>query len=182
MFVNQCSRGRSRSIRLAASGEHPSEENTETGGTFVKKLALLVAATATVALVVVAFAGAAETYTVSATLKNNTEVPKPKGRAPREGRLQRQVRREQDRRDADLEAHLLALVGNALAAHIHMGKPGVAGPVVVPLCGPCKNGQTGKVHISKAVISALEGGKAYINVHTKKNAAGEIRGQAKVAE
>src|SRR4029450_10293462 len=53
-----------RSIRLAASGEHPSEENTETGGTFVKKLALLVAATATVALVVVAFAGAAETYTV----------------------------------------------------------------------------------------------------------------------
>jgi hypothetical protein len=32
------------------------------------------------------------------------------------------------------------------------------------------------------VVRALEGGKAYINVHTKKNAAGEIRGQAKVAE
>ena len=74
------------------------------------------------------------------------------------------------------------LSGNALAAHIHMGKPGVAGPVIVPLCGPCKNGQAGKVHISKGVVRALEGGKAYINVHTKKNAAGEIRGQAKVAE
>jgi hypothetical protein len=54
--------------------------------------------------------------------------------------------------------------------------------VVVPLCGPCRNGQTGKVHISKAVISALEGNDAYVNVHTAKNAGGEIRGQVKVSE
>ena len=153
----------------------------------MKKLVLLVAATATVALIVVAFAGAAETYTVSATLKNNTEVPKPKSARLAKGAFSaKYVENKTGVTFADVagvdELTYSRLTGNALAAHIHMGKPGVAGPVVVPLCGPCKNGQTGKVHISKAVISALEGGKAYINVHTKKNAAGEIRGQAKVAE
>src|SRR5262249_60707285 len=70
--------------------------------------------------------------------------------------------------------------GRAPAAHIHMGRGGEAGPVVGPVCGPCGNGQTGKVHISKAVVSALEAGNAYVNVHTPKNAAGEIRGQVKV--
>ena len=31
------------------------------------------------------------------------------------------------------------------------------------------------------MIRALESGKAYVNVHTAKNAAGEIRGQVKVS-
>ena len=53
----------------------------------------------------------------------------------------------------------------------------MAGPVVVPLCGPCRNGQVGKATITAATISAIESGKAYVNVHTAKNAAGEIRGQ-----
>jgi hypothetical protein len=37
------------------------------------------------------------------------------------------------------------------------------------------------VKISKSVIAAMEGGKAYVNVHTAKNAGGEIRGQIKTA-
>jgi hypothetical protein len=148
----------------------------------MRKLALFAAATATVALVVTAFAGAAETYTVSATLKNNTEVPKPKGARLAKGSFSAKYVENKTGASLTWKLTYSRLSGSALAAHIHMGKTGVAGPVIVPLCGPCKNGQTGKVHISKAVISALEGGKAYINVHTKKNAAGEIRGQAKVAE
>jgi hypothetical protein len=148
----------------------------------MKKLALLVAAATAVALVAVAFAGAAETYTVSATLKNNTEVPKPKGARLAKGSFSAKYVEDETGATLTWKLTYSRLSGNALAAHIHMGKPGVAGPVIVPLCGPCKNGQAGKVHISKAVVSALEGGKTYINVHTKKNAAGEIRGQAKVAE
>ena len=148
----------------------------------MRKLALFVATTATVALVVAGFAGAAETYTVSATLKNNTEVPKPKGARLAKGSYSAKYVENKTGATLTWKLTYSRLSGGALAAHIHMGKAGVAGPVIVPLCGPCKNGQTGKVHISKAVVDALEGGKAYINVHTKKNAAGEIRGQAKVAK
>jgi len=148
----------------------------------VKKLVLLVAATATVALVVVAFAGAAETYTVSATLKNNTEVPKPKSARLAKGAFSAKYVENKTGATLTWKLTYSRLTGNALAAHIHMGKPGVAGPVVVPLCGPCKNGQTGVSKISKSVVAALEGGRAYVNVHTAKNAAGEIRGQVSVKE
>jgi hypothetical protein len=33
--------------------------------------------------------------------------------------------------------------------------------------------------VNAKTVSALLGGRAYVNVHTKKNAAGEIRGQVK---
>ena len=74
------------------------------------------------------------------------------------------------------------LTGSATAAHIHSGKRGVAGPVIVPLCGPCKSGRTGTTKISKAVVESLEKNGAYVNVHTAKNAGGEIRGQVSVKE
>jgi hypothetical protein len=69
------------------------------------------------------------------------------------------------------------LTGPATAAHIHMGAKGVSGPVVVPLCGPCKATVTGTATVSAAVLSAIKKGKTYVNVHTAKYPAGEIRGQ-----
>jgi hypothetical protein len=69
------------------------------------------------------------------------------------------------------------LTGPATAAHIHRGKTGKAGPVVVPLCGPCKSGRTGSAPVSKAVVTAMKAGSTYVNIHTAKNKAGEIRGQ-----
>jgi len=71
------------------------------------------------------------------------------------------------------------LTGRAAAAHIHRGKVGKAGPVLVSLCGPCKSGQKGKAKISKGVAAAIKSGGTYVNVHTTRNAAGEIRGQIK---
>jgi hypothetical protein len=47
----------------------------------------------------------------------------------------------------------------------------------VPLCGPCKTTVTGTASVSAAVLSAIKKGKAYVNVHTAKYPAGEIRGQ-----
>ena len=52
--------------------------------------------------------------------------------------------------------------------------------MIVPLCGPCTSGMSGSAQVSKSVIKTLESGKAYVNVHTAKNPAGEIRGQVKV--
>jgi CHRD domain-containing protein len=149
----------------------------------VKKLASTLMAAAAVSLAVVAFAPAAarvETYKVSAALRSSADVPKPKGARLAKGTFTGTY--VENRTGAMLKWKLTfsRLTGRALAAHIHRGKPGVAGPVIVPLCGPCHPGQTGTVKISKAVVAALEGHRAYVNVHTSKNAAGEVRGQVKV--
>jgi len=71
------------------------------------------------------------------------------------------------------------LTGRAAAAHIHRGKVGKAGPVLVSLCGPCRSGQKGRANISKRVATAIKAGTTYVNIHTARNAAGEIRGQIK---
>jgi uncharacterized cupredoxin-like copper-binding protein len=69
------------------------------------------------------------------------------------------------------------LTGAATAAHIHLGAKGRSGAILVPLCGPCKSPKSGTVKISATTIKAMANGKTYVNVHTKKNPAGEIRGQ-----
>jgi CHRD domain len=68
------------------------------------------------------------------------------------------------------------LSGRATAAHIHLGKPGKAGPVAVPLCGPCTSGMKGSATLTAKQVAAVLGGGTYVNVHTAKNPAGEIRG------
>ena len=69
------------------------------------------------------------------------------------------------------------LTGQATAAHIHLGGMGKSGNVVVPLCGPCKSPVKGTATLSKALLQDLKTHKLYVNVHTKKNPNGEIRGQ-----
>jgi hypothetical protein len=69
------------------------------------------------------------------------------------------------------------LSGPATAAHIHVGAMGKAGNVVVALCAPCKAMSHGTATLSKAVMKDASKHKLYVNVHTAKNPAGEIRGQ-----
>ncbi|HEY0417156.1 MAG TPA: CHRD domain-containing protein [Gaiellaceae bacterium] len=132
------------------------------------------------ALAVATAAYAAETYTVSAKLVPGADVPKPKGAAGAHGSFTGKYVEHGKKATLTWKLTFGGLTGPALQAHIHMGKPGVSGNVIVPLCAPCKNGQTGKVTINETVIDALEKGKAYVNVHTKKNLPGEVRGQVKV--
>jgi hypothetical protein len=86
-------------------------------------------------------------------------------------------------------------INHVIAAHIHMGSSTANGPIVVNLFIPSK--ATGKVDGTLAqssinstsligplkgkqmtdLISLINGGKAYVNVHTTQNPPGEVRGQ-----
>ena len=70
------------------------------------------------------------------------------------------------------------LSGPATAAHIHMAPRGKPGPVIVPLCGPCTTPETGTATLTTAQVGMLRRASGlYVNVHTARNPAGEIRGQ-----
>lgn len=149
----------------------------------MKKLVTVVVAGAAVFLLAAAIAAGAarSTYAVSAKLTPGADVPKPKGAAGANGAFSGSYK-ENKAGGAVLTWRLSfsGLTGPALQAHIHLGKPGKSGNVLVPLCAPCANGARGTAKITKKVIEALESGSAYVNVHTKKNLPGEIRGQIKV--
>lgn len=118
------------------------------------------------------------TASVKTALRASQERPKPKGKvAKAKGTFSATIMRTGDSGTIAWKLTFGKLTGKAVAAHIHSGVRGKAGPVIVPLCAPCKSGRTGRANVSATVLSALESGRAYVNVHTKKNAAGEIRGQ-----
>jgi hypothetical protein len=86
-------------------------------------------------------------------------------------------------------------IRNANVAHIHLGRRGVNGPIVVFLFGRLRNPITVRRRIFRGTITQndlvgpLKGrtlqslvreilrGNAYVNVHTTQNPNGEIRGQ-----
>ena len=79
-------------------------------------------------------------------------------------------------------------------AHIHLANAGASGNISVWLCGSTANPGpggtpscalgtsngvliTGSVAVPAATVTAMRGFGAYVNVHTKTNTGGEIRGQ-----
>ena len=68
-------------------------------------------------------------------------------------------------------------IGKPVAAHIHKGKKGVAGPVVIPLFSAPKH--TGCVKASKSLLRSIARSPAayYVNIHTQAFPGGAIRGQ-----
>jgi hypothetical protein len=125
-----------------------------------------------------------DTYNVTANLKARFEVPKPKGVPLGATGLftGKVVELANDRATLTWRLTFSKLSGRAAAAHIHAGRAGRAGGVVLALCGPCRNGQRGSVTMSHAQLRAIQAGRTYVNVHTAKNVAGEIRGQVKASE
>lgn len=73
------------------------------------------------------------------------------------------------------------LTGPATAAHIHLGAMGKAGNVAVALCGPCKSPMSGTATIPASLLKQIQKHLTYVNVHTAKNPAGEIRGQVSLS-
>jgi Cu/Zn superoxide dismutase len=115
----------------------------------------------------------ATTAKLKAFLTVNQEIPAPKG-AHGSGTFTATV----TGRTIKFRLTYKGLTGAATAAHIHTALAGKANPVpAVTLCGPCKSVQTGTVTASAAVMKKILGGGTYVNIHTRKNAGGEIRGQ-----
>ena len=78
------------------------------------------------------------------------------------------------------------LTGSVFTAHIHTGAPGKTGPVLLTLCEqwPCAWGGSGVRIVPSATVESwvetmmLLG--AYVDVHTKRNPRGELRGQVEI--
>lgn len=120
---------------------------------------------------------------VKTSLRAAQERPKPKGNVRRaRGTFTATITRTGTSAIVAWRLTFSKLTGKAVAAHIHSGVRGKAGPVIVPLCAPCRNGASGRATVDASVLGALEAGRAYVNVHTRKNQAGEIRGQIAAVE
>ena len=67
------------------------------------------------------------------------------------------------------------LAGSELAAHFHLGAPGVPGGIVLPL--PGGSPKVGSETVSELQEADILANLWYANIHTDHSAGGEIRGQ-----
>jgi Cu/Zn superoxide dismutase len=119
----------------------------------------------------------ASAASIRAAMNARQEVPRPRGAARARGTFSLTATKLGGSASVTWRLSFSRLTGRALAAHIHLGARGRAGAVIVPLCGPCRSGVSGRATVSGRVLAALEAGRAYVNVHTRRNPGGEIRGQ-----
>jgi hypothetical protein len=78
------------------------------------------------------------------------------------------------------EFYITKIDGKPTAAHIHKGRPGVSGPVFIPLGTTFK--RQGCTSASASQIRAVRAnpGAFYVNIHNAKHPAGAMRGQLRV--
>jgi hypothetical protein len=69
------------------------------------------------------------------------------------------------------------LTGQAVAATIRAGRPGVVGPILTRLVGHTRSPATGVAVLTNKQAAALRAGPAYVNLGTSRNPNGEIRGR-----
>ena len=114
-----------------------------------------------------------------------TEAEEPPNAVPSDGSGRAWVTIKDDD-SIDYEVRYSDLTGPPVAAHIHYGEPGVAGPVVLPLATGASpfSGTLTEADLDpdspityQEVLDAIRDGGAYVNVHTADNPSGEIRGQ-----
>jgi hypothetical protein len=83
----------------------------------------------------------------------------------------------------DYAAVAAGLSGPVTRAHFHLGAAGAAGDVLFTVCDPCDGGPAafeGTWPGAKDYLGVLAGAGVYLNLHTARFPAGEVRGQAQV--
>jgi hypothetical protein len=117
-------------------------------------------------------------HRLKATLTVGQEVPHPKGTLGATGLFSATLTPAETGATIVWRLTFTRLSGTAVAAHIHTGMRGHAGPIVVTLCRPCRPAAHGTVQVKgQPARRAILNGQAYVDVHTKNNPRGEIRGQ-----
>jgi hypothetical protein len=140
----------------------------------VRKLVVLLVAGGALVLAAVSLAAGVRTTGWSAKLDATQEIPKQAVKVPAaRGAFTSTISGSK----LHWKLTFTKLSGPAMAAHIHLGAMGKAGNVLVPLCGPCKSGVSGTATLTAALKKDFTKHLLYVNVHTAKNPAGEIRGQ-----
>ena len=135
------------------------------------RLRLIVFVTVLMTAVIPALAlGAADKSSLHATMSGKVEVPKgdPDGTGTAE------IKVTGKKVCWELKT---AKIAKPNAAHIHKGKPGKAGPVVVPLGATYKAKGCTTTSMANAIALEAKPGNFYVNVHNAKYAAGAVRGQ-----
>jgi hypothetical protein len=137
-------------------------------------IAVVIAGVSLVAvLAAVAAASTAKATKLEATLRGSNERPA----APATNRGRAEVRLTPSTGRVCWEFRIRKIDGKAMQAHIHKGRRGVSGNVVVPLGASIA--RQGCTTASKATVRAIvrKPGSFYVNVHNAKHPLGALRGQ-----
>jgi hypothetical protein len=155
----------------------------------IGRVASIVAVAACVAVCIAAGAGAATSatastrYSLKARLNTQQEVPKAKDAVHARGVLTAEVKLAGKKSSFLWHLTLSGLSGRARTAVIRIGRPGRTGPIAITLCRPCNKasdgGSSGAYFASRSFLKPLLHGRMYVNVTTKLNSKGEIRGEIK---
>jgi hypothetical protein len=126
--------------------------------------------------------GAQAEFDVAATLGWQQVVPKPSHPVKRaSGALSGDL--DHQMRELNWKLVYRGVSGRPTRAEIHVGKLGRRGPLLLSLCGPkakvsrCASGLKGTKIVSKSAVLTLEAGNTYVQLYTRRNPRGELRGQ-----
>lgn len=146
-------------------------------------MAPLLVTLAALGLAVGAASAARAVFDVASTLTGQQVVPRP-GHPVRgaggslSGDLDHQLRK------LNWKLVYRGLSGRPTRAEIHVGRLGQRGPLLLALCGPkvakarlCRSGLQGTKIVSKTAVLTLEAGNTYVQLYTRRNPGGEVRGQ-----
>jgi hypothetical protein len=127
------------------------------------------------------FTGFEKPYRLSARLNRAQEVPMPRGANDASGSFSATIKPFGNSGTFDWRLSYTGLSGRATAARVFLGEPGKTGVVTMNLCAPCNSHARGSVGANSALLQAVLGRPAYVNVNTKRNPRGEIRGRIQVS-
>ena len=135
--------------------------------------ALTAAGVAAASLAVAIAAGAA----TNATTKLEANLRGANEGAPASNRGKTEIRLTPSTGRVCWETTIAKIDGKPNASHIHMGRRGVSGNVVVPLGANYK--RQGCTSAAKSLVKSIAGhpGAYYVNVHNAKHPLGAMRGQ-----